>query len=174
LCGRTTHVHLPGFDYLGCYRYFLTFCVDRRRHAFEDPDAVALVWSQFLRAAATEAFAIIACCFMSDDTHLVAEGQAENSDLKRFISRAKQLSAFAYKQRHGKRLWQRYSYEHVLREEESTRAVVAYALENPVRARLAETVYDYPHLASSLCSRKELIEYAYRSAEGPATAGRYA
>jgi len=68
-----------------------------------------------------------------------------------------------YKQKHQARLWQRYSYEHVLRDEEPTRAVVAYILENPMRAKLAETVYEYPHIMSSLFGREELIEFAYRS-----------
>jgi REP element-mobilizing transposase RayT len=84
--------HLPDFDYLGCHQYFLTFCVEARVHAFEDQDAIALVWTQFLRAAGDEAFSIIACCFMPDHVHLVVEGLEDNSDLKKFASRAKQLS----------------------------------------------------------------------------------
>ena len=155
--------HLPAFDYLGEYRYFLTFCVEQRADAFSDGDAVALVWSQFLRAASDDRFSVIACCFMPDHVHMVVEGLEEWSDLKRFISRSKQFSGYRYQQAHGKRLWQRYGYEHVLRDEEPTRSVVAYVLENPVRADLAETVYDYPHVLSSLYGKEELIEYAYRS-----------
>jgi putative transposase len=155
--------HLPGFDYLGCYQYFLTFCVEDRRPAFEDAEAVTLVWSLFLRAAKAEGFAVIACCFMPDHTHLVVEGLEDDSDLKRFVAKGKQLSGYEYKKRHAKRLWQRYSYEHVLRAQESTRAVVAYVLENPVRAGLVTSVHEYPHLMSSMYATEELIDYAYRS-----------
>ena len=81
--------------------------------------------TQFLRAAGDENVAIIAGCFMPDHVHLVLEGLRDDSDLKRFISRAKQLSAYHYKQAHAERLWQRYGYERVLREDESTRRVVA-------------------------------------------------
>jgi hypothetical protein len=77
------------------------------------------------------------------------------------VSRAKQFSGYLYSRSHAARLWQRYSYEHVLRDDESTRAVMAYILENPVRAGLVATVHDYEHLRSSMYSRKELIEYVY-------------
>jgi len=155
---------LPAFDYLGCYQYFLTFCVENRATVFSEQDAVfSLVWSQFLRAAADESFSIIACCFMPDHVHMVVEGLEDNADLKRFMSRARQFSGYHYQRRAGRRLWQRYGYEHVLRDDEPTKAVVAYVLENPVRAGLAKTVYEYPHIASTLYRREELVEYAYGS-----------
>jgi putative transposase len=167
LCVRTNYPrHLPGFSYVGPHRYFLTFCCNCRRRAFTDATAVDLVMAQFLRAAGNENVAIIACCFMPDHVHLVVEGLRDDSDLKRFISRAKQLSGYHYKQSHEKRLWQRYGYERALREEECTRRVVAYVLENPVRAGLVETVDDYPFIRSSVYGREALIEYAYRSASG--------
>ena len=162
--------HLRGVSYAGLHRYFLTFCCDRRRKAFTDSTPVDLVMTQFLRAAGDENVAIIACCFMPDHVHLVVEGLRDDADLKQFVSRAKQLSGYHYKQAHEARLWQPYSYERVLREEESTRRVVAYVLENPVRAGLVETVHDYPFIASSIYPRDALIEYAYGSKSG---AGEY-
>jgi REP element-mobilizing transposase RayT len=153
--------HIAGFDYLGIYRYFLTFCTDGRARHFEDPRAVALVWAQFLRAAEDEAFAILTCCLMPDHTHLLVEGLSDRADLKRFVSRAKQLAGYEFSKRFGKRLWQRYSYEHVLRNQESNREVMAYILENPVRAKLAGTVMGYPHVFSSVHTREELIEFVY-------------
>ena len=153
--------HLPDFDYVGCHQYFLTFCTRNRVRAFEDARAVSLVWTQFLRAADAEAFAVVACCFMPDHAHLAVEGRKENADLKRFVSRAKQLSGFHYRAQRGAALWQRYSYEHVMRAEEPMRAVLAYILENPVRARLVATVAEYPHVRSSVFTRLELIAYVY-------------
>jgi putative transposase len=153
--------HLHDFDYTGIYRYFLTFCLENRRAVFVGSDAVALVWSQFLRAATDKSFAIIVCVFMPDHSHLVVEGLADSSKLKQFISRAKQLSGYHYKQRSRMALWQRYGYERVLRKDESTPAVVAYVLENRVRAGLVRSVHEYPHIRSSVYGREELIEYAY-------------
>jgi hypothetical protein len=48
----------------------------------------------------------------------------------------------------------------VLRDGESTRLVVAYVLENPIRAGLASSVKDYPFLRSTRYGSEELIEYA--------------
>ena len=154
---------LRTFEYVGCYRYFLTFCTHKRFHAFTDVDAVNLTWSHFLRAADANGFAISACCFMPDHTHLVAEGESDESDMKRFVTAAKQSSGYYYRQSFGRPLWQRYGYDHVLRGDESTRQVVAYVLENPVRARLVEAIDQYPHFRSSRYDREELIEFAYGS-----------
>jgi REP element-mobilizing transposase RayT len=84
--------HLPAFDYIGGHRYFLTFCTHNRFRLFTDKSAVELVVTQFLRGASEESFAISAYCFMPDHVHMVVEGLTENADLKRFTSRAKQLS----------------------------------------------------------------------------------
>jgi REP-associated tyrosine transposase len=165
MCPDYPH-HLPAFDYLGSYRYFLTFCCEDRHRAFVESAPVSLVWSQFVRAATLEGFSIIACCFMPDHVHFLSEGLNDNSDLKAFASKAKQFSGYEFKKAYRQRLWQRYSYEHLLRDQESTRAVVAYILENPVRAKLVETVYEYPHLFSTLYRREELIEFAYRGGAG--------
>ena len=125
-----------------------------------------LVWSQFVRAADAEGFSIIACCLMPDHVHLLVEGLEDNSDLKSFVSRAKQLSGYEFMKKYQRRLWQQYSYEHVLRDEESTRSVVAYILENPLRVKLAQAVYEYPHIFSTLYGRRELIEFVYGKGSG--------
>jgi putative transposase len=116
---------------------------------------------QILRAAREEEFAIIAYCFMPEHLHMVVEGAAENSDLKTFISRAKQFSAYEHSQRAGKRLWQRYCFEHVIRDCESTQRQVAYVLQNPVRRGLVAEPADYPHIGSSLYTKRELLEFAF-------------
>jgi putative transposase len=120
---------------------------------------VEVVREQILRASREERFAVIAYCFMPDHLHLLVHGQAEDADLKRFISVAKQRSGYDYAQKPGARLWQRYGYERVLRESEPTSVVARYILENPVRARLVGSVEDYPFVGSFECTRQELIEY---------------
>ena len=153
--------HIEGFSYVGIYRYFLTFCTEERVKRFEDSAVVELAMTQFLRAARDEEFAIIVSCFMPDHVHLLVEGQRDDADLKKFIAHAKQSSGFEFGKRKEGRLWQRYGYEHVLRDEEDTRAIAAYILENPVRAGLAANVDDYPHISSSIYTRRELIDFVY-------------
>ena len=74
-----------------------------------------------------------------------------------------QRTAFEWKKRTGERLWQSSYHDHVRRGTESTRQVVRYLLENPVRAALVEWPGDYPHCGSLTCSREELIEWAFVS-----------
>ena len=109
---------------------------------------------------------------MPDHVHLIVEAKEETSDLKRFVARAKQLSGYVYSQTHQRRrLWQRYGFEHVLRDDESTQRSVRYVLENPVRAGLVRDPREYPFIGSSVFDVKELLEYAFDVR--PAAAGRY-
>ena len=86
---------LKTFDYLGPHRYFLTVCTFERRSRFTIAAPVHLVRTQIWRASSDEHMAVIADCYMPDHVHLLVQGQAEHSDCRRFISRAKQFSGFA-------------------------------------------------------------------------------
>jgi REP element-mobilizing transposase RayT len=105
---------LRGFDYLGKYRYFITFGTYYRRPLFTSAEHVELARTPILRAAAQESFDLIAYCFMPDHVHLLVSGSLPVSDCRRFIARAKQFSGFYYQKEFHERLWQRYSYEHVV------------------------------------------------------------
>jgi putative transposase len=150
--------HLKSFDYVGLHRYFLTFCTFERRRVFVDAGAVDLVLPQILRAAGDERFAICAYCFMPDHLHLLAEGQCDASDGKRLIARAKQFSGFYYKKAKGEALWQRYGYERTLRDEDPGLSVARYIVENPVRARLAARVQDYPFVGSAIWTIEQILD----------------
>ncbi len=149
--------HLKTFNYLGLHRYSLTFCTDRRRHLFTKQAAVDLVLAQISRTATENQFAVIAYCFMPDHLHLLIEGKADSSDCKRFIARAKQYSGFYYSKAYHSVLWQRYGFEHVLRDEEVSVVVAKYILENPIRARLVQRVEDYPFVGSLVYSLADLV-----------------
>jgi REP element-mobilizing transposase RayT len=149
---------LKTFDYVGFHRYSLTFCTDWKRKWFENPAAVALVLSQFVRIADREGFAILVYCFMPDHVHLLVEALAEDSNCKRFITKCKQCSAHAYAKEFNARLWQPFGYEHILRDEEKMHVIARYILENPVRAGLAKTVLEYPFLGSQVYQVKDLLD----------------
>jgi REP-associated tyrosine transposase len=149
---------LKTFDYLGPHRYSLTFCTHFRERVFVDAAAVELVLSQFSRAASEQQFSVIAYCFMPDHVHLLVEGLSHDSDCKRFIKLAKQYAAYEFSKGRGKRLWQPWGFEHVLRDEELTHVVARYILENPVRAGLTNSVLDYPFVGSAVCDVKDLLD----------------
>jgi putative transposase len=149
--------HLKGFSYVGLHRYSLTFCTDGRRRAFADAAAVELVRQQLSRAASEQKFAVIAYCFMPDHLHLLIEGTSDDSDGRRFIKAFKQYSGYYHSQARHEKLWQRYGFEHVLRDDEATVEVVKYIVANPVRAGLASTVEEYPFVGSLVYELKDLI-----------------
>ena len=109
---------------------------------------------------------MLAYCFMPDHVHLLIEGLRADSDCKRFISRAKQFSGFHYAQRHKRRLWQRYGYERVLRDDEATLDVARYILGNPLRAHLVNDIREYPFIGSSVMTVDGLIEYVRQCRSG--------
>jgi putative transposase len=152
--------HLNTFDYLGPYRYSLTFCTDSRQRLFVTRERVELVLMQIERSAAEEQVAIIAYCFMPDHLHLLVEGRCESSDCRRFINRAKQFSGFHYSKTFGHRLWQRYGFERVLRVDEATLVVARYIVENPLREGLVRSVEDYPFAGSRVYSLADIMSAA--------------
>ena len=149
---------LPRFNYLGRYRYFLTFSTLERRKTFTDPATVACVLAQFRRTAETSEFAILAYCVMPDHVHLLVEGMTSNADLVKFMKHLKQSSAQVYSQRAKQRLWQEGYYDRVLRPADDAKTIARYIVANPVRAGLVRSPAEYPHIGSDVWSLAELIE----------------
>ena len=106
---------------------------------------------------------LIAYCFMPDHVHLLIEGQSDASDCRRFISRAKQCAAYHFARMFGGRLWQRYTCERILRDDEHTLAIARYIVQNPVRAGLVQRVEEYPFAGSKVYSLSQLLDGISRS-----------
>ena len=150
--------HRLDLPYTGKHHYFLTFCTDRQQRLFVASPEVGLVLSQFLRAGSEAQFALTAYCFMPDHVHLIASGDAEQADVRRFIARAKQYSGFEFKRASGTRLWQRYGYERVIRDDRELAWTIGYIVANPVRAGLVSHPSGYPHLGSSVYTVADLLK----------------
>jgi REP element-mobilizing transposase RayT len=84
-------------------------------------------------------------------------GLDESSDAKVFISRAKQYSGYYFKREYGARLWQRYGYERVVRDDDELALTVGYIVGNPVRAGLVGDPSGYPFLGSERYTLPELL-----------------
>jgi putative transposase len=94
---------------------------------------------------------------MPDHLHALVEGEAPDADLLEFVRVFKQRSSWHWKHQRGGDLWQRSYFEHVLRDDESTRAVARYVLANPVRAGLVQNVEDYAFVGSFTMTVRELL-----------------
>jgi len=97
-----------------------------------------------MKRSALFRFAVLAYCFMPDHVHLLLEAQGEGVSLVRLIADWKQATGYQFKRRHGLRLWQTSFFDRVLREQDSSAAVAAYILGNPIRSGLTRTVGEYP------------------------------
>ena len=95
---------------------------------------------------------------MPDHLHMLVEGLEDRSDCRDFIKRAKQYSGFYFTRARGEKLWQRYGYERVLRNDEATLDVARYILRNPVRAGLVSDPRGYPFLGSDRYSLEEILD----------------
>ena len=100
---------------------------------------------------------------MPDHVHLLIEGTTAGADCKAFIKRAKQFSGFYFAKQFGGKLWQRYGFERVLRDDEATLVVASYIVANPVRAGLVQCAEEYPFVGSLVYSMQELLESVLRS-----------
>jgi putative transposase len=149
---------LGAFDYIGCHRYFVTFCALNRRPLFVDATLVASIQSHFLEQAARFACAILVYCFMPDHVHLLIEGLTDDAEMRAFVASAKQKSGFDFAARDGHRLSQKGYYERVVRDEEASAEIIRYILANPVRSGLVAEPAAYPFWGSGVYTRDALIE----------------
>jgi putative transposase len=149
---------IEGFDYLGPYRYFVTFCTFDRRAVFSDVALGHRVISQFRRTCAKTKFAILAYCLMPDHAHLLVEGRSERSDFRGLIKSLKQSSGQRHASRTKRRLWQEGYWDRVLRPDDDAKKVARYIVENPVRAGLVRCAADYPLVGSDVWTLEELID----------------
>jgi putative transposase len=149
--------HLEGFPYAGKISYSLEFTTENRTPLLRTREAIDLVVAQFRRAGSERGF-LITHCVMLDHVHLVVDGRREDCDCLAFIKAAKQYSGYYYKQTFGRRLWQRYGYEHVIRDEMEWALTIRYLLANPVRAGLARDPREYYGLGSERETIEDLMQ----------------
>jgi REP element-mobilizing transposase RayT len=157
--------HLDDFPYVGRYSYALTFSTEQRAPLMRECPAIDVVVQQVWRAARETGFTIVVRCVMPDHCHLVVDGQRDEADCRAFIKKAKQYSGYYYKQRFGRRLWQRYGYERVIRDDMERALTIRYALANPVRAGFVADPRRYIGLGSDIHTVEELMQISeYTSA----------
>jgi REP-associated tyrosine transposase len=138
--------------YIGANRYFVTINVRERQPRFTDRQLVETCRAQVDAACKSNAFLVIADCYMPDHLHLLLEGLVGASDFRRFMKDAKQRTSFHAIRLGGGRLWQDGYHDRIVRQDEDLSAYVDYILQNPVRAGLVERAEDYPYASTRLTS----------------------
>jgi len=135
---------LKSFSYTGTWAHSITLYTHQRQHLFKSRQIVHPVLHILQDTAERFGFRIWAYCFMPDHLHILVQGSAPRSHQPGFMHRFKQMSGYAHKRQHGRKLWQESYYEHILRTEETIAAVARYIFENPVRKGLVETPAEWP------------------------------
>jgi putative transposase len=142
------NIRLRQDQYTGVRLYFVTVCCHKRRSAFENSETACSAIEILRETASHHRFEVHAYCFMPDHLHILAEGATHQSNLIEFVHRFKQSTAFAYRQKYCKVLWQSRFYDHILRFGEAVHDVAWYVWLNPVRQGLCRNPYDYPFSGS--------------------------
>lgn len=94
---------------------------------------------------------------MPDHVHALVRGTSGGADLRRFMKRVKQSSGQIYRRWSNEALWQEGYYDRVVRPEEDLSGIVRYIVENPVRAGLVKSPFDYPFVGSTVWALEELV-----------------
>jgi putative transposase len=130
--------------YTGRGWYFLTACTQDRSPVFAKAPFARAITRYILTAAAIENFMPHAWCVMPDHVHLLVEGRARGCGVFEFVRRWKGESAFSFRRRYRRELWQRAYYDHILRPNELPGPFAWYIWLNPVRKGLCKEAKDYP------------------------------
>ena len=125
--------------------YHITFATDQRAPVLADFWAARAVIRVIRNADELKLSETHALNVMPDHVHWLFTLQS--GDLSQLIGRVKTLSARAiHHERAGSGvLWQRDFYDHAVRNDEALVEIARYIVANPLRAKLVDSVADYPH-----------------------------
>lgn len=108
-------------------------------HWLKQPEIAKIVYEAILYYDSKE-YDVVTFCIMPNHIHLVADMHKRNIPLHSILQRIKSFTAVKANpilQRSGP-FWQRENYDHVVRNGEELKRIVAYVIENPVKARLCK------------------------------------
>lgn len=138
-------------------------CTHDRRPHFTDASVVDLTTDQFLQTASAEGFEILAYCFMPDHLHALVQGLTDQADLRRFVRLAKQRAGYLFSRQRHQRLWQDSFVDRTLRREDELADVIAYVVNNPIRAGLVDEPDAYRFWGSQTYTRADILEFIQES-----------
>ena len=87
---------LKHFGYTGCHRYFVTICTHNKIPVFTNEEIAKRYIGLLAEKAISLHFKVWAYCFMPDHVHFLAEGVAQDADLKKFVSFFKQSAGYHF------------------------------------------------------------------------------
>ncbi|MCH7904827.1 MAG: transposase [Armatimonadetes bacterium] len=141
--------------YKGNATVSFTACIKDHRRPFVCHKRTAQHVEFLAKAVATENCGVLIYCFMPDHLHAIITGRTAESDVKKAFERFKQVSAFNL--RKEGLAWQKDFHDRVVRKSEDLDAIASYVSENPIRAGLADSPFEYHGIGSIGYDLKEVL-----------------
>lgn len=142
---RPDRLRLSGFDYSSKATYFLTICTRDKKPIFADKIKIRIVKNVANFVEKRLNMPILAMCVMPDHVHLIIHHPGDNSImLADFVKEFKSRIYSEFRREFGllKSFWQRFYYDHIIRDDKDFDEKFQYVLENPVKSGLTITVCD--------------------------------
>ncbi|MBV8203765.1 MAG: transposase [Candidatus Eremiobacteraeota bacterium] len=136
---------LKGFDYGACRTYFVTFCLKATVKAFSQPRAADIACSVIKEFRQKAYYYLYAYCVMPDHVHILIRKTANAPTLPLLVAMLKRSIVWQCRLSGIPIEFQTNFYDRIVRDYECPDDFVTYVLMNPVRARLTESVGDYPY-----------------------------
>ncbi|MBX3069402.1 MAG: transposase [Thermomicrobiales bacterium] len=125
---------------------------DRNLRVFENADLAQAILDTFRSRIDFYRARLHLCCLMPDHCHLII--QVTDRGLVEVVRDLKSVTTrVAWKHGVTGKLWQESFHDHGIREAEDFDALVAYILNNPVRAGLVDTWENYPYIAGEFINQ---------------------
>jgi REP-associated tyrosine transposase len=131
---------LPGHNYHLQGTYFVTFCTKNRERAFTIPAFAEIVVDALRQIDRERRIKLIAYCIMPDHVHVYFTKLDAAKHLSRIVA---DIKAYITKRIGRSFEWQRGYWDEIVRSFEDPRDVIAYILNNPVRAGIVADFRDY-------------------------------
>ncbi len=141
---RSRAVRLTDFDYAADEVMHLIICsADSVR--LTEPTLGKSITENIVHYCRELAYELYGYCLMPDHLHVLLSPGGSGVAIAQWLKRFKSYTTNEYHKRGGNaRLWQRSAYDHVCRAHESAETVLAYIVENPLRAGLVDDWKEWP------------------------------
>ena len=124
---------------------FITICTNGRKQAFVRTDLNQLVIDELQEQQSQNGCRVYTYCLMPDHIHYLVRPAEDGISVLTFTNRFKgKATNQSWVVGWQGKLWQRSSWDHIVRAEESLLAIAQYILDNPVRKGLVARAEDWP------------------------------
>ncbi len=121
------------------HAYHVTLVVQRRKTVFNDFQSARLVIKSLMLSDEMEVTETLSFCVMPDHIHWLF--CLKSGSLSQTVARVKSN----YSRISNTKIWQDGFHDHLIRTDENLTSVARYIVANPIRAKLVDSVADYPH-----------------------------